>query len=97
VPARRGPAAARQLRAAKPIRKLRTLTRYRKTQIQERAREANRLHKALEDAGTGGVDRSAREARELRAGIVVDGALRPRGEHRAGGGDVTLVCVMHGR
>ena len=25
--------------------------RYRKTQIQERAREANRLHKALEDTG----------------------------------------------
>lgn len=35
----------------KPIRELRNLTRYRKTQIQERAREANRLHKALEDAG----------------------------------------------
>jgi transposase len=30
---------------------LRNLTRYRKTQIQERAREANRLHKALEDTG----------------------------------------------
>ena len=36
----------------KPIRQLRNLTRYRKTQIQERAREVNRLHKALEDAGT---------------------------------------------
>jgi transposase len=35
----------------KPIRQLRNLTRYRKTQIQERQREANRLHKALEDAG----------------------------------------------
>ena len=35
----------------KPIRELRNLTRYRKTQIQERAREVNRLHKALEDAG----------------------------------------------
>jgi transposase len=35
----------------KPIRQLRNLTRYRKTQIQERAREANRLHKALEDTG----------------------------------------------
>src|SRR5206468_5743822 len=33
----------------KPIRELRNLTRYRKTQIQERAREVNRLHKALED------------------------------------------------
>jgi hypothetical protein len=35
----------------KPIRDLRNLARYRKTQIQERAREANRLHKALEDTG----------------------------------------------
>jgi transposase len=35
----------------KPIRSLRNVTRYRKTQIQERAREANRLHKALEDTG----------------------------------------------
>jgi len=35
----------------KPQRQLRMLTRYRKTQIAERAREANRLHKALEDTG----------------------------------------------
>jgi transposase len=35
----------------KPIRQLRNLTRYRKTQIQERAREVNRPRKALEDAG----------------------------------------------
>ena len=35
----------------KPQRALRTLTRYRKSQIQERAREANRLHKVLEDTG----------------------------------------------
>jgi transposase len=34
-----------------PIRALRNLTRYRKTQIQERARQANRLHKALQDTG----------------------------------------------
>ena len=33
------------------IRELRDLTLYRKTQIQERALEANRLHKVLEDAG----------------------------------------------
>ena len=33
----------------KPIRGLRQLTRYRKTQVAERQREANRLHKALED------------------------------------------------
>ena len=35
----------------KPIRALRNLTRYRKTQIMERSREASRLHKALEDTG----------------------------------------------
>ncbi len=35
----------------KPIRELRQLTRYRKAQISERQREANRLHKALEDTG----------------------------------------------
>jgi transposase len=35
----------------KPIRQVRNLTRYRKTQIQERQREVNRLHKALEDTG----------------------------------------------
>ena len=34
-----------------PQRALRTLTRYRKTQIKARADEANRLHKALEDTG----------------------------------------------
>lgn len=35
----------------KPIRALRQLTRYRKAQIGERQREANRLHKTLEDTG----------------------------------------------
>src|SRR5450755_4426906 len=35
----------------KPIRTLRNLTRYRKTQIQDRQREAARLHKILEDTG----------------------------------------------
>ena len=34
-----------------PIRELRDVTRYRKSQIQERVREVNRLHKVLEDAG----------------------------------------------
>jgi transposase len=34
-----------------PIRELRDLTRYRKVVIQDRTREANRLHKVLEDAG----------------------------------------------
>ena len=35
----------------KPIRALRNLTRYRKAQIGERQREANRLHKIFADAG----------------------------------------------
>ena len=35
----------------KPIRDLRQLTRYRRTQIDERKREAQRLHKALEETG----------------------------------------------
>jgi transposase len=35
----------------KPVRTLRNLTRYRKTQIQDRQREANRLHKIIEDTG----------------------------------------------
>jgi transposase len=35
----------------KPIRELRDLTRYRKAQIQERSREAQRLDKILQDAG----------------------------------------------
>src|SRR5947199_573586 len=35
----------------KPVRTLRNLTRYRKAQIGERQREANRLHKILEDTG----------------------------------------------
>jgi transposase len=35
----------------KPIRTLRNLTRYRKTQINDRSREALRLHKILEDTG----------------------------------------------
>jgi transposase len=35
----------------KPIRALRLLTRYRKAQICERQREANRLHETLEDTG----------------------------------------------
>jgi transposase len=37
--------------APKPIRDLRLLTRYRRTQIAERKREAQRLHKALQDTG----------------------------------------------
>jgi transposase len=42
---------ARSFVPPKPIRSLRNLTRYRTTQIAERQREANRLHKILEDTG----------------------------------------------
>ena len=42
---------SRSFVSPKPIRSLRNLTRYRTTQIQERQREANRLHKILEDTG----------------------------------------------
>jgi transposase len=35
----------------RPIRELRDLTRYRKHQVRDRAREVNRLHQVLEDAG----------------------------------------------
>ncbi|HEV2921312.1 MAG TPA: IS110 family transposase [Actinomycetota bacterium] len=40
----------------RPIRELRELTRYRKTQIQERTREVQRLDKVLQDAGTRAVE-----------------------------------------
>jgi transposase len=35
----------------KPIRALRNLTRYRKSQIRDRQREANRLHKVMQETG----------------------------------------------
>jgi transposase len=35
----------------KPIRTLRNLTRYRKSQIRDRQRETNRLHKVMQDTG----------------------------------------------
>jgi transposase len=49
VPAGRGRAVEGQFRAAQADPRPRQLTRYRKTQIAERQREAQRLHKALED------------------------------------------------
>ena len=50
LPAARARAGARDFVPPKPIRELRDLTRYRKSLIWERAREANRLQKLLEDA-----------------------------------------------
>src|SRR3954452_8962816 len=35
----------------KPVRTLRNLTRYRKSQIRDRQREMNRLHKVMQDTG----------------------------------------------
>lgn len=67
----------------KPIRALRQLTRYRKTQIKERQREVNRLHKALEDTGVK-LDRVASN---------MLGVSRPRNARRAGlGHDRTRRC-----
>ncbi len=53
----------------KPIHELRTLTRYRKTQISERQWEANRLHKMLEDTDQAR-PRRHRHPRCLRSGDV---------------------------
>src|SRR5512133_1739362 len=61
----------------RPIRELRDLTRYRKALIQERTREAQRLQKVLEDAGT-----RAGHGRQRRAGRV-----RPGDAGRAGLGN----------
>jgi hypothetical protein len=51
LPAHRGRPPAGELRAAEADPALRQLTRYRKAQVKERQREAQRLHKALEDTG----------------------------------------------
>jgi transposase len=59
----------------KPIRQLRNLTRYRKTQIQERQREVNRLQGA----------RGRRDQARLRGGGH-PGHVRARHARRAGGG-----------
>ena len=52
----------------KPIRTLRNLTRYRKSNIRDRQREANRLHKMLEDTGIKLDCRGDRPARQERPG-----------------------------
>ncbi|MGC9974433.1 MAG: transposase [Gaiellaceae bacterium] len=72
----------------KPIRTLRNLTRYRKVQIQERQREANRLHKILEGTGLKGrLDRRAwdRRLRDPRPPRLPRRADRPAlgGDQRA--------------
>jgi transposase len=51
VPADGGRSSQGKLRGAQAPAAAQSLTRYRKTQIAERQREANRLHKALEDTG----------------------------------------------
>ena len=61
--------------APKPIRELRDLTRYRKAQIQERTREAQRLDKILQDAGiklsSVASDVRGRSGRAMLAALVV--------------------------
>ena len=58
----------------KPIRTLRNLTRYRKSQIQDRSREAARLHKMLEDAGiklaTVATDIMGKSGRDMISALV---------------------------
>ena len=58
----------------KPIRTLRNLTRYRKAQIQDRSREAARLHKMLEDAGiklaTVATDIMGKSGRDMISALV---------------------------
>jgi transposase len=73
----------------KPIRELRELTRYRKALIHERTREAQRLHKLLEDTGI----KLASVASDIlgvsgRAMLAGTGRRhhRPRGPRRAGPG-----------
>lgn len=64
----------------KPIRTLRNLTRYRKAQIQDRSREAARLHKMLEDAGiklaTVATDIMGKSGRDM-IGALVSGTTDP--------------------
>src|SRR5215216_4063036 len=55
-------------RSPRPIRELRELTRYRKTQIQERSREVQRLDKVLQDAGTRAVECGHRHPWRLGSG-----------------------------
>jgi transposase len=73
----------------KPQRRLRALTRYRKTQIAERQREANRLHKALEDTGIK-LDCVATDILGVSGRAMLDalvaGTTEPRGARRAAKG-----------
>ncbi len=65
----------------KPIRDLRNLTRYRKAQIEERGREAQRLDKVLQDAGVKlssvATDIQGKSARDMLAALV-DGERDPQ-------------------
>jgi len=60
----------------KPIRSLRMLTRYRKAQISERQREANRLHKVMEDTGIK-LDCVATDMMGRSGRAILDGHRRP--------------------
>ena len=61
----------------KPVRALRLLTRYRKTQIAERQREANRLHKALEDTNIK-LDCVASDILGVSGRLMLDASSRAR-------------------
>ena len=58
-----------------PFRALRDLTRYRKSVIEERARESQRLHKVLEDAGREAVRRSPRSVLTKSGREMIDALI----------------------
>lgn len=66
----------------KPIRELRNLTRYRKAQIEERGREAQRLDKVLQDAGVKlssvATDIQGKSARAMLEALVGGGERDPQ-------------------
>src|SRR5439155_1490365 len=73
----------------KPIRELRNLTRYRKAQIEERTREAQRLDKVLQDAGiklsSVASDVLGVSARAMLRALVAGGAGWCPGNHESAG------------
>jgi transposase len=91
--------------APAPIRQLRDLTRYRKTQVQERAQEINRLQKVLETANiklaAGATDVLGKSGRDLLDSIMKGGqdpealAELARGRLRATLADLRL--ALEGR
>jgi hypothetical protein len=88
LPAAGSRVAQAQLVPPKPVRTRRNLTRYRKSQIRDRQREMNRLHKIMQDTGIK-LDCVATEAAVNRIRALISTALRdpcrlPQPSHRNG-------------